>query len=58
MKGPSDKPRLDLVSLLKRPSPFANEHGALPIGEFEPLANKSGTNPLVGKKVLVVGAGG
>uniref|UniRef100_A0A7S4ITB9 NEDD8-activating enzyme E1 catalytic subunit n=2 Tax=Odontella aurita TaxID=265563 RepID=A0A7S4ITB9_9STRA len=58
--------RGSLLTLLSRPSPFANETGALPIGEFEPLdraiALKSGplppSSPLTSAKVLVVGAGG
>ena len=58
--------RRDLMTLLSRPSPFANESGALPIGEFEPLSIKSPhittsdlvESPLTQAKVLVVGAGG
>ena len=48
--------RGSLATLLSRPSPFANEEGALPIGEFEPGA--SSTSLLSKAKVLVVGAGG
>ena len=62
-------PRRDLMTLLSRPSPFANETGALPIGEFEPLSLTSPRNSkivtsdlvdssLTQAKVLVVGAGG
>jgi ubiquitin-activating enzyme E1 C len=47
----------DLSFLLQRPSPFANETGQLPMGEFEP------SPALLGKlqnesRILVVGAGG
>ncbi|CAB9500648.1 activating enzyme E1 catalytic subunit [Seminavis robusta] len=58
--------RRDLMTLLSRASPFGNENGELPIGEFEPLS-KIGSNvvasdlaesPLSKAKVLVVGAGG
>lgn len=59
-------PRRDLLTLLSRPSPFANETGALPIGEFEPMTVDNATtvtadlpeSPLSKAKVLVVGAGG
>lgn len=62
----SSMSRGSLLTLLSRPSPFANETGALPIGEFEPTA-KFGPDvatsdlpatPLATSKVLVVGAGG
>lgn len=46
--------RGSLATLLSRPSPFTNETGALPIGEFEP----SNFSSLSKFKVLVVGAGG
>jgi ubiquitin-activating enzyme E1 C len=46
--------RGSLATLLSRPSPFTNETGALPIGEFEP----SNLSSLSKFKVLVVGAGG
>jgi NEDD8-activating enzyme E1 len=52
--------------LLRRASPFGNETGALPIGEFEPIDTLSlkettadlPTSPLTTSRVLVVGAGG
>ena len=52
-----------LATLISRPSPFANETGALPIGEFEPIETASShshshSDPLSSAKVLVVGAGG
>lgn len=59
--------RRDLMTLLSRPSPFSNETGALPIGEFEPISPLSSRqvvtsdlvdSSLTGAKVLVVGAGG
>jgi NEDD8-activating enzyme E1 len=54
------------MTLLSRASPFANEAGALPMGEFEPLPARLGNavasdqvdSPLTKAKVLVVGAGG
>lgn len=53
------------MTLLSRPSPFANEDGALPMGEFEPLSVDStvvtadmAPSSLTKAKVLVVGAGG
>ena len=58
--------RGSLLTLLSRASPFSNETGALPVGEFEPIA-PLGPNvttadlpdtPLAKSKVLVVGAGG
>lgn len=60
----SEGGRRDLMTLLCRPSPFANETGALPIGEFEPIkSTRKVTSDLVESslkkaKVLVVGAGG
>lgn len=45
------------MTLLTRPSPFSNETGTLPCGEFDANANAA-TSPLADKKVLVVGAGG
>mmetsp|Transcript_25626 Transcript_25626/g.28697 ORF Transcript_25626/g.28697 Transcript_25626/m.28697 type:complete len:510 (+) Transcript_25626:40-1569(+) len=55
--------RGSLLTLQSRPSVFANEDGALPIGEFEPISIiPKGQNPpttLLSKaRVLVVGAGG
>jgi len=47
-----------LETLLSRPSPFPNETGALPIGEFEPLSNSCDSSILSTARVLVVGAGG
>lgn len=64
---PSVLPRGSLLTLLSRPSRFANETGALPIGEFEPLAlaekatktaDLPGDSALASARVLVVGAGG
>ena len=52
---PAAQERGSLHTLLSRPSPFANETGALPIGEFEPSASSS---TLASARVLVVGAGG
>lgn len=49
--------RGDLLTLLSRPSPFGNETGELPNGEFEPLEDNV-TSPLADARVLVVGAGG
>lgn len=54
------------MTLMSRPSRFANETGALPIGEFEPKAfggNATTTadlpdSALTRSKILVVGAGG
>jgi len=48
--------RGSLHTLMNRSSPFANEEGALAIGEFEPSA--ASTTSLSKNKVLVVGAGG
>lgn len=54
------------MTLLSRPSPFANEAGALAIGEFEPIPTQEQSistadlpySALLTSKVLVVGAGG
>lgn len=50
--------RGDLLTLLSRPSPFGNETGVLPNGEFEPMEDINLPSPLAEAKVLVVGAGG
>jgi molybdopterin/thiamine biosynthesis adenylyltransferase len=54
------------MTVLSRSSAFANESGALPFGEFEPMSNHArhivtsdlAESPLKEAKVLVVGAGG
>jgi NEDD8-activating enzyme E1 len=54
------------LTLLSRPSPFANETGPLACGEFEPIADldtslawaDSPSTPLKDARILVVGAGG
>lgn len=61
--GSNHNDRGNLSTLLSRPSPFTNESGALPIGEFEPITtttiNNTTQHPsLSTSKVLVVGAGG
>lgn len=58
--------RASLLTLLSRPSPFANETGPLPIGEFEACtfppntttADLPDASALSSARVLVVGAGG
>ncbi|CAJ1942522.1 unnamed protein product [Cylindrotheca closterium] len=57
--------RGSLLTLMSRPSRFGNDSGALPIGEFEPIAKSSGVttadlpdSALSQSKILVVGAGG
>lgn len=58
--------RGSLLTLLSRPSPFANETGPLACGEFEPIPNPGKgittadlpQSSLTKAKVLVVGAGG
>jgi len=58
--------RGSLLTLLSRPSPFGNETGLLPIGEFEPIHKPElrvttadlPPSKLTDSKVLVVGAGG
>lgn len=60
----TDTNRGNLLTLLSRKSPFGNETGSLPIGEFSPMEDfTNGTVPatmtsLGQAKVLVVGAGG
>ena len=66
---PAAAARGTLTTLLSRKSAFANETGALPIGEFEPLQAPPAAaapgggglhplSPLSTARVLVVGAGG
>ena len=65
---PLGRTRGTLLTLLTRPTPFGNETGPLPCGEFEPLQLKTtdrfnSTVPvpsplLTEAKILVVGAGG
>lgn len=58
--------RGSLLTLLSRPSPFGNEEGALPVGEFEPIPRPPAgvttsdlpESALSRSRVLVVGAGG
>eukprot|EP00538_Stauroneis_constricta_P004804 CAMPEP_0119569846 /NCGR_PEP_ID=MMETSP1352-20130426/42795_1 /TAXON_ID=265584 /ORGANISM="Stauroneis constricta, Strain CCMP1120" /LENGTH=445 /DNA_ID=CAMNT_0007619467 /DNA_START=64 /DNA_END=1398 /DNA_ORIENTATION=- len=58
--------RGSLLTLLSRPSPYSNEFGALPMGEFEPIPKPAAgmatsdlpPTPLSKSKVLVIGAGG
>jgi len=55
---PSQKSeRGSIATLLSRPSPFANETGALAVGEFEPISQAGTPSPL-SNRVLVVGSGG
>ena len=61
----SNRQRGNFTTLLSRSSPFANETGSLPIGEFDPsssTANIAGgaqqQSSVSNAKILVVGAGG
>ena len=63
----SNRQRGNFTTLLSRSSPFANETGSLPIGEFDPsstAANIAGgaaqqqSSTVANAKILVVGAGG
>ena len=47
-----------LNTLLETSSPFPNESGRLPIGEFEPNTNLISKLQSEECKVLVIGAGG
>lgn len=51
-----NRQRGNLQTLLSRPSPFGNESGSLPVGEFPPNVHANGNN--ANHKILVVGAGG
>ena len=51
--------RGSIHTLLSRPSPFGNETGSLPVGEFPPnIASSSSSAAELAQKILVVGAGG
>ena len=54
----SGRQRGTLTTLLSRPSPYANETGSLPIGEFDYASSSSSSSGLRNAKILVVGAGG
>ena len=55
----SRRQRGSLSTLLNRKSPFSNETGRLPIGEFDTSAGQGGASSLLrNAKILVVGAGG
>lgn len=56
----SRRQRGSFTTVLTRKSPFGNETGSLPVGEFNVLNNnRSGTtNTNESSKILVVGAGG
>jgi hypothetical protein len=56
----SRRQRGNLNTLLSRGSPFSNEMGSLPVGEFEPsdATPSDARSSLGGAKILVVGAGG
>lgn len=52
--------RGSIHTLLSRPSPFGNESGSLPVGEFPPNVDGADgmSNDGLSQKILVVGAGG
>jgi len=54
----SGRQRGTLTTLLSRPSPYANETGSLPIGEFDCASSSPSSSGLRNAKILVVGAGG
>jgi ubiquitin-activating enzyme E1 C len=56
----SRRQRGTLSTLLSRKSPFSNETGSLPVGEFEPSPGEVGarSSSLRDARILVVGAGG
>jgi ubiquitin-activating enzyme E1 C len=56
----SRRQRGTLSTLLSRKSPFSNETGSLPVGEFEPSSGDVGarSSSLQDARILVVGAGG
>ena len=56
----SRRQRGTLSPLLSRKSPFSNETGSLPVGEFEPSPGEVGarSSSLRDARILVVGAGG
>eukprot|EP00804_Cyclotella_cryptica_P029769 CCRYP_020932-RA/>CCRYP_020932-RA protein AED:0.28 eAED:0.28 QI:105/1/1/1/1/1/2/642/306 len=59
----TSRQRGTIHTLLTRPSPFGNESGSLPVGEFPPNVESNGDDGrslamLKDAKILVVGAGG
>jgi hypothetical protein len=54
---PPRRQRGTLSTLLSRKSPFSNETGSLPVGEFEPSSDGARSS-LRDARILVVGAGG
>ena len=62
----SNRQRGNFTTLLSRSSPFANETGSLPIGEFDPSSSTTNiaggaqqqSSTISNAKILVVGAGG